>query len=1092
MMVRIRFLYVFLLLMAVQLAVAQNGVQQYEYWLNSDYEQRKVVVGNVPETFTMDISHLSYGLHYFNFRAKANSGQWGALSRYMVYLSDNGAGSNSVTGYEYWLDNDYVNCKQAVGNSVPETLTMDISHLSPGLHYFNFRAKTVSGQWGALSRYMVYLSDNGAGSNSVTGYEYWLDNDYANRKQTAGSSAQDALTMDISHLSPGLHHFNFRAKTVSGQWGALSRYMIYLQNRNAVNAQVKKVEYWIDGNEEQKLSQDVANDSVVITMDISNLAFGTHLFNVQCQATNGEWSLPTSYEFTVSDLPPVSTPIISHAGDTITISNGKEADGNYPITYYYTLDGTEPTDSSTLYETPFEVTCNLTVKAIGFQYGHNPSEVAELKVDWFKVATPTFVQYGNTLTISCDTENATIYYTIGGGEESVYSGPIILQDESVVTAVGRLEGYHDSEIATWHPGQTSVPTPVISRDGNTVIVSDGDGVDSDYPIMYHYTTDGTQPTENSTLYEAPIQVARNMIIKVVGIQYGHNQSAVATLNVDWFKVATPVFVQQGNRLTISCDTTQATIFYTIGNGEEQVYSEPVRLADTQIVTAVGRVDGYHDSEAATYQPWTVKSATPEVAYDGRTVRLRLTSADEGAVFYYTLDGTSPVDGLDRSEQAIEYRGEFNVSSLCLLRAVAVVDTLNVSDEKAYSIDYLFDGEKAFVRQANVLEKAFEWRGGIGGVERLAVEGPLGNADVELLKAAPLLAHLDLTEATMNRLPDDAFNRSNLVSFVSPYAVGSAGGQLFANSPRLAAVVWNADIALGENVFDGVDNPNLLLYVSKADYARSSAAPNVVVDGVIENLVLTDKDTGNNDFYCPQAFTANNVSYTHNFKMQTIIGVSRGWETLTLPFTVQTITHERNGQLQPFMADGDGKPFWLLQMSSAGLEPATEIKANQPYVISMPNNQAYSDEYNQAGRVTFAASHATIEPTVLNGIEGLGVVLMPALQSVAKDDDVFAINRNDAYGAYAEGSVFVPNYREVRPFEAYTLHPASGRSLIDLSSLIGDSATGIVAIPIKEAADGTVSVYSLSGLLVATGQYDEVMKRLHKGVYIINGKKMVIK
>lgn len=869
-MAKIRFFYTFLLLLAVQLAVAQNGLQQYEYW----------------------------------------------------------------------LDNDYANREVAVGSSVPEILTIDISQLSFGLHYFNFRAKSVSGQWGALSRYMVYLSNSGSESTSMTDYEYWLDNDYANRKVMANTAVPEAITMDISRLSPGVHYFNFRAKTNGAQWGGLSRYMIYIQNRGASNHQVEKVEFWIDENSENRLSQEVENDSVVITMDLSDMELGVHTFNVQCQTASGEWTVPTSYEFTIGALP-------------------------------------------------------------------------------------------------------------------------------------------------------TVPTPVIIHEGNIVTITDGEGVDDDYPITYYYTQDGTQPTENSMRYEAPIEVTRNMIIRAVGVQYAHNRSAVAELNVDWFKVATPTFVQHGNMLTISCDTTRAAIYYTIGGGEEQVYTNPIRLVDASVVMAVGKVDGYYDSEEAIYQPRMVKSIMPTVSYNGRKVRLA--TDEEGAVLYYTLDGTSPADGLDRSAHAIEYGGEFNVENLCLLRAVAVVDTLNVSDVNDYSIDYLFNGETAYVSQGNLLAKAFEWCGGMDAIERLAVEGPLSNTDMELLKNAQSLAYLDLSKVTLtsNRMPDDAFNGAKLVSFVSPSGFSSTGGQLFANCPQLAAVVWNADVELNANTFDGVDNPNLLLYVNNATYAPLSV-PNVVVNGVIDDIVLTDKDAGNNNFYCPQAFTANSISYTRNFRMQTEVGISRGWETITLPFTVQTITHERNGQLQPFMAAGNGKSFWLLQMSASGLEAATEIVANQPYVISMPNSVAYFDEYNLAGHVTFTANNVMIESTELNGVEGLGVVLMPAFQSVARSADVFAINRNAAYGTYAEGSVFVADYREVRPFEAYTLHPAGRHSVISLNDLINGSSTDVLTWPLKDEADDVVKVYTLAGTLVTTGKYREVVKQLHKGVYMINGTKIVIK
>ena len=483
---------------------------------------------------------------------------------------------------------------------------------------------------------------------------------------------------------------------------------------------------------------------------------------------------------------------------------------------------------------------------------------------------------------------------------------------------------------------------------------------------------------------------------------------------------------------------------------------------------------------------------PTLTYNGRSIRLSTT--EDGAKIYYTIDGTSPIDDLGSiGKTTTEYGGEFNVGGLCQVRAVTVVDMQNVSEDAVFEIDYLFDGSTVYVRQGNMLAKAFKWCGGMDAIERLSVKGSLSYDDISLLAKASSLVHLDLSNATLTsgRLPDDAFNGAGLVSFVSPHDLSNAGGSLFANCRQLAAVVWNVDIALSDNTFNGVDNPNLLLYVNNAGYAPSSV-PNVIVNGMIESIVLTDKATGNNNFYCPQAFTVDNISYTRDFKMQTEVGVCRGWETLTLPFTVQRITHERNGLLQPFTADGDGKPFWLLQMSSSGLESATEIVANQPYLISMPNSKYYLDAYKQNGQVTFAASHVTIEPTEQNGLSGQGVMLVPALQSVAKSAQVYAINRNAAYDAYVEGSVFVPNYREVRPFEAYTQHPASGRTLITLSDLMNGSTTALLDLPLKSEASDVVKVYTLSGVLVAMGQRSEVMKRLHKGVYIINERKIIIK
>ena len=486
-----------------------------------------------------------------------------------------------------------------------------------------------------------------------------------------------------------------------------------------------------------------------------------------------------------------------------------------------------------------------------------------------------------------------------------------------------------------------------------------------------------------------------------------------------------------------------------------------------------------------------KIAAPTIAYNGREVRLN--SDEEGAVIYYTLDGTSPVDGEEPSSHAIRYAGTFNVDSLCLLKAVAVAESMTASDELAYSIDYVYNGTTASVRQGGLLEKAFEWCGGMGAVkDRLRVEGPLTDAELRLLAALPEMEYLDLGKATLTsgRMPNEVFIGTRLVSFVSPSGFRDTGGRLFANCPQLAAVVWNGDAALNPNTFDGVDNPNLLLYVSRADYAPSSVT-NVVVDGIAERIVLTDKETGNSDFYCPQAFMAEDISYTHEYRMQTEPGVSRGWETIALPFTVETITHERNGNLAPFLSESEGKPFWLLELSTDGLEATTEMKANRPYLISMPNSPFYLEEYRQGGRVTFAARSAVVQASAgMENGEGAGVVLVPALQRVAKSSGVYALNRNAAYEGFAEGSVFVSDLRDVRPFEAYTLHPGGDVPLLAVSALTGGDASGLFGLPIMPDADGRVRVYTLSGMPAATGRLEDVLRQLPRGVYIINGRKII--
>ena len=309
---------------------------------------------------------------------------------------------------------------------------------------------------------------------------------------------------------------------------------------------------------------------------------------------------------------------------------------------------------------------------------------------------------------------------------------------------------------------------------------------------------------------------------------------------------------------------------------------------------------------------------------------------------------------------------------------------------------------------------------------------------------------------------------------------------FDNCSSLSSIqASNANIP--QEVYASIENPNLLVYVNEESLAPQSVT-NVVVDGHARLIVLTDTEDGNNNWYCPEPFYADSIVYTHDYRMTTQIGVSRGWETIALPFNVQNIRHEKNGALAPFGSGLAGKPFWLRTLSHQGLMPAERIEANVPYLISMPNNALYLSEYNQAGTVTFSASNTEVYMTEQRVMESDDRVLMPAFQRVAPQSDVYAVNRNAAYGNYPEGSVFVAGYREVRPFEAYTLHPNGGAKLLTIDDLMNGD-TDDIDIQEMVPADN-VKVYDLSGVLIKSGNANEVMKQLPKGIYIVNGMKVV--
>ena len=201
-------------------ALEDPTITAYEYWIDSNYAGRKTGEAENSITATIDVSSLSSGIHFFNYRAMNSFGEQGVLSRTLFYISDLPLGDPTITAYEYWIDNDYAGRKTGEAESAI-TATIDVSSLSSGIHFFNYRAKNSFDEQGTLSRTLFYIPEPALGDATITAYEYWLDGDMTTK--VTGTEAQEVyqLTMDISELAEGDHAFFFRAKNSHGEWGVV-------------------------------------------------------------------------------------------------------------------------------------------------------------------------------------------------------------------------------------------------------------------------------------------------------------------------------------------------------------------------------------------------------------------------------------------------------------------------------------------------------------------------------------------------------------------------------------------------------------------------------------------------------------------------------------------------------------------------------------------------------------------------------------------------------------------------------------------------------------------------------------------------------
>ena len=304
-----------------------------------------------------------------------------------------------------------------------------------------------------------------------------------------------------------------------------------------------------------------------------------------------------------------------------------------------------------------------------------------------------------------------------------------------------------------------------------------------------------------------------------------------------------------------------------------------------------------------------------------------------------------------------------------------------------------------------------------------------------------------------------------------------------SSPELAAIIWNPEV-----VFTGkVNNPNLLFYVKDKKYAPNDIK-NVVVNGEAEDIVLQDAESGNN-FYCPKTFTAKRISYVHNYSMKSGFKTCQGWETIVLPFDVTTILSATGTEIVPYSAWQQGsnsRPFWLYSMNGNGWKAESSIKANTPYIISMPNNEEYDTSYNLTGEIQFTSSNVKVLPSDnLSASKCGNKQLVPNYQNKVASQDIYALNVNSQWNTNTatetEGSAFIRSLRQVRPFEAYMAIEgnAGARRVIPVFE---DEATGIPSIPVLWGSKDD-AIYNLNGQRVNS---------MSRGVYIQNGKKIVKK
>ena len=253
----------------------------------------------------------------------------------------------------------------------------------------------------------------------------------------------------------------------------------------------------------------------------------------------------------------VVTPVMSPASATYTVDQYVSITTTTAgATIYYTMDGTTPTTSSSVYSTPLAVTgngTNQTIKALAVKSGWTNSAIASQSyiIGYLTVATPSISvaagTYNNnqSVTITDSTSGASIYYTTNGTtpttSSALYSGAITVSSSMTLQAIATKTQMLNSVVAS-RAYVLQAATPTISPAAGAV--ESGTAVTlttATTGANIYYTIDGSTPTSSSSLYNSGSKptVTVALTLKAVAIKSGYSNSAVASTS---YTVVVPLMV----------------------------------------------------------------------------------------------------------------------------------------------------------------------------------------------------------------------------------------------------------------------------------------------------------------------------------------------------------------------------------------------------------------------------------------------------------------------------------------------------------------------------------------------------------------------
>jgi predicted outer membrane repeat protein len=457
-------------------------------------------------------------------------------------------------------------------------------------------------------------------------------------------------------------------------------------------------------------------DGIIVNFSTSNGVVTSPLLLVNGSAQSNLNGLITDIAYVTatvdnqtvqSQVTTLPTPSANPTGGLYNKNQKVTLNMNIPGTIYYTLDGSDPTTSSSIYVTPISINISTVLKylAVNLLGDQSPIYTDTYTIDTVPPtanADPTAGLYNCTKVITLSmSEPGTIYYTLDGSEPTtssfVYINPITINSNTqlnffAIDSAGNPSLYY----MYTYKIDTIPPTAYASQSGGIYNTTQTVTLNMDKDGTIYYTLDGTAPTTSSSIYLNPITINTNTVLKYLAVDMAGNKSPVYTDNyiidtVSPTANSNPAGGLYNKTKVVTLTMSKpGTIYYTQDGSDpttsSSIYLNPISINISTVLKylavdlAGNKSPVYTDNYIIDTVPPTA-DANPIGGYYNITEKVALNMSKPGNI-YYTTDGTTP------TVYNTPYTNPITIDSNTILKYLAV--DLAGNKSPLYTEEYTID------------------------------------------------------------------------------------------------------------------------------------------------------------------------------------------------------------------------------------------------------------------------------------------------------------------------------------------------------------------------------------------------------------------